>query len=87
MLYGKINHTISREELLQEIKKSQLSSSSAEHFPHGKEFKTILENAGFENIDIKMLSMGIVNIYSASPRCFSIFCNYIIHFYIMFFFK
>ena len=44
-------------------------SSSAEHFPHGKEFKTILENAGFENIDIKMLSMGIVNIYSASkPR-------------------
>ena len=44
-------------------------SSSAENFPHGKEFKTILENAGFENIDIKMLSMGIVNIYSASkPR-------------------
>ena len=44
-------------------------SSSAKHFPHGKEFQAVLENAGFENIDIQVLSMGIVNIYSASkPR-------------------
>ena len=44
----------------------QYLSTSAEHFPHGKEFKLILENAGFENINIKVLSLGIVNIYSAS---------------------
>ena len=47
----------------------QYLSTSAEHFPHGKEFKLILENAGFENINIKVLSLGIVNIYTASkPR-------------------
>ena len=44
----------------------QYLSTSAEHFPHGKEFKLILEKAGFENIQIKYLSLGIVNIYSAS---------------------
>lgn len=44
----------------------QYLSTSAEHFPHGKEFQLILENAGFENINIKVLSLGIVNIYSAS---------------------
>jgi len=44
----------------------QYLSTSAEHFPHGKEFKMILEKAGFENIRIKYLSLGIVNIYSAS---------------------
>ena len=44
----------------------QYLSTSAEHFPHGKEFKMILEKAGFENIQIKYLSLGIVNIYSAS---------------------
>ena len=41
-------------------------STSAEHFPHGKEFQLILEKAGFENIKIKSLSLGIVNIYYAS---------------------
>ena len=41
-------------------------STSAEHFPHGKEFKLILEKAGFKDIQIKYLSLGIVNIYSAS---------------------
>ena len=44
----------------------QYLSTSAEHFPHGEEFKMILEEAGFENIQIKYLSLGIVNIYSAS---------------------
>ena len=43
----------------------QYLSTSAEHFPHGKEFQLILEKAGFENIKIKYLSLGIVNIYSA----------------------
>ena len=43
----------------------QYLSTSAEHFPHGKEFKSILEKAGFENIKIKSLSLGIVNIYIA----------------------
>lgn len=41
-------------------------STSAKHFPHGEEFKLILEKAGFENIEIKYLSLGVVNIYSAS---------------------
>ena len=44
----------------------QYLSTSAEHFPHGKEFKMILEKAGFENIQIKYLYLGIVKIYSAS---------------------
>tara|TARA_A100001234_G_scaffold77282_1_gene68328 strand:- start:25 stop:588 length:564 start_codon:yes stop_codon:yes gene_type:complete len=44
----------------------QYLSTSAEHFPHGKEFQLILEKAGFENIKIKYLSLGIVNIYQAS---------------------
>ena len=44
----------------------QYLSTSAEHFPHGKEFLLILEKAGFENIKIKSLSLGIVNIYYAS---------------------
>jgi demethylmenaquinone methyltransferase/2-methoxy-6-polyprenyl-1,4-benzoquinol methylase len=44
----------------------QYLSTSAEHFPHGKEFQLILEKAGFENIKIKSLSLGIVNIYYAS---------------------
>ncbi len=43
----------------------QYLSTSAEHFPHGKEFQIILEKSGFENIKIKYLSLGIVNIYSA----------------------
>ena len=44
----------------------QYLSTSAEHFPHGKEFQLILEKAGYENIKIKYLSLGIVNIYQAS---------------------
>jgi demethylmenaquinone methyltransferase/2-methoxy-6-polyprenyl-1,4-benzoquinol methylase len=44
----------------------QYLSTSAEHFPHGKEFQLILEKAGFENIKVKYLSLGIVNIYQAS---------------------
>ena len=44
----------------------QYLSTSAEHFPHGKEFQLILEKAGYENIKIKSLSLGIVNIYYAS---------------------
>ena len=43
----------------------QYLSTSAEHFPHGKEFQLILEKAGFENIEVKYLSLGIVNIYCA----------------------
>ena len=43
----------------------QYLSTSAEHFPHGKEFQLILEKAGFENINVKYLSLGIVNIYCA----------------------
>jgi len=43
----------------------QYLSTSAEHFPHGKEFQLILEKSGFENITIKYLSLGIVNIYTA----------------------
>lgn len=41
-------------------------SNSAQHFPYGKEFKVILERIGFENIKIKYLSLGIVNIYCAT---------------------
>ena len=44
----------------------QYLSTSAEQFPYGKEFQLILEKAGFENIKIKSLSLGIVNIYYAS---------------------
>tara|TARA_B100000214_G_C23966992_1_gene628213 strand:- start:1480 stop:2196 length:717 start_codon:yes stop_codon:yes gene_type:complete len=44
----------------------QYLSTSAQHFPHGKEFQSILEKAGFEHIQIKYLSLGIVNIYCAS---------------------
>ena len=44
----------------------QYLSTSAEYFPHGKEFQLILEKAGFESIKIKYLSVGIVNIYQAS---------------------
>ena len=44
----------------------QYLSTSAEHFPHGKEFQLILEKAGFENIEVKYLSLGIVNIYYAT---------------------
>ena len=43
----------------------QYLSTSAEHFPHGKEFQMILEKSGFKNIKIKYLSLGIVNIYTA----------------------
>ena len=43
----------------------QYLSTSAEHFPHGKEFQMILEKSGFENIKIKYLSLGVVNIYTA----------------------
>ena len=35
----------------------QYLTTSAEHFPHGKEFQLILEKAGFENIKIKSLSL------------------------------
>ena len=41
-------------------------SNSAEHFPHGEEFKLILKRIGFKDIEIKYLSLGIVNIYYAS---------------------
>lgn len=41
-------------------------ASSAEQFPHGKKFQLILEKAGFKNISIEILSLGIVNIYSAT---------------------
>ena len=40
-------------------------SNSAQHFPHGKEFQSILEKVGFTNIEIRYLSLGIVNIYCA----------------------
>ena len=44
----------------------QYLSTSAEHFPYGKEFQLILEKVGFENIEVKYLSLGIVNIYYAT---------------------
>jgi len=40
-------------------------SNSAQHFPHGKEFQSILEKVGFTNTEIRYLSLGIVNIYCA----------------------
>ena len=41
-------------------------SNSAQNFPHGKEFQSILEKVGFTNIEIRYLSLGIVNIYCAT---------------------
>jgi demethylmenaquinone methyltransferase/2-methoxy-6-polyprenyl-1,4-benzoquinol methylase len=41
----------------------QYLSTSAEHFPHGKEFKILLEKAGFNKINVLYPSFGIVNIY------------------------
>ena len=44
----------------------QYLSTSAEHFPHGKEFKILLKNAGFKKVQILYPSLGVVNIYIAS---------------------
>ncbi|NDF28496.1 bifunctional demethylmenaquinone methyltransferase/2-methoxy-6-polyprenyl-1,4-benzoquinol methylase, partial [archaeon] len=39
---------------------------SAEQFPHGKDFKEILEMNGFTDVTIIKLNLGIVNIYEAT---------------------
>ena len=41
-------------------------SNSAEQFPHGKDFKEILEMNGFTDVTIIKLNLGIVNIYEAT---------------------
>jgi demethylmenaquinone methyltransferase/2-methoxy-6-polyprenyl-1,4-benzoquinol methylase len=41
-------------------------SNSAEQFPHGKDFKEILEMNGFTDVTIIKLNLGIVNIYKAT---------------------
>jgi demethylmenaquinone methyltransferase/2-methoxy-6-polyprenyl-1,4-benzoquinol methylase len=41
-------------------------SNSAEQFPHGKDFKEILEKNGFTDVKIIKLNFGIVNIYEAT---------------------
>ena len=41
-------------------------SDSAKYFPHGKEFKILLEKSGFNQVDILYPSLGIVNIYIAN---------------------
>jgi len=41
-------------------------SDSAEQFPHGKDFKEILEMNGFTDVTIIKLNLGIVNIYEAT---------------------
>ena len=41
-------------------------SNSAEQFPHGKDFKEILEMNGFTDVTSIKLNLGIVNIYEAT---------------------
>jgi len=41
-------------------------SDSAEQFPHGKDFKEILEMNGFTDVTSIKLNLGIVNIYEAT---------------------
>jgi demethylmenaquinone methyltransferase/2-methoxy-6-polyprenyl-1,4-benzoquinol methylase len=65
-LYTKFVVPILGRMIAKNLQAYQYLSTSAEHFPHGKEFQLILEKAGFENIKIKYLSLGIVNIYQAS---------------------
>lgn len=65
-MYTKIIVPILGKIIANNQKAYQYLSTSAEHFPHGKEFQLILEKVGFKNIKIKYLSLGIVNIYCAS---------------------
>ena len=39
-------------------------SKSAKNFPHGNKFKKILHDTGFEDIEIRSETFGVVNIYS-----------------------
>ena len=39
-------------------------SKSAKNFPHGNKFKKILQDTGFEDIEIRSETFGVVNIYS-----------------------
>ncbi len=66
ILYTKLIIPILGKIIANNQKAYEYLSTSAKYFPHGKEFKLILEQAGFENIKIRYLSLGIVNIYSAS---------------------
>jgi demethylmenaquinone methyltransferase/2-methoxy-6-polyprenyl-1,4-benzoquinol methylase len=43
----------------------QYLNYSVQKFPEGKEFKAVLDKAGFKNTNIKTLSFGICTIYSA----------------------
>lgn len=64
-MYTKIIVPILGKIIAKNQKAYQYLSTSAEHFPHGEDFQLILEKVGFENIEIKYLSLGIVNIYCA----------------------
>lgn len=64
-MYTKIIVPILGKIIAKNQKAYQYLSTSAEHFPHGEDFQLILEKVGFENIKIKYLSLGIVNIYCA----------------------
>lgn len=64
-MYTKIIVPILGKIIAKNRKAYQYLSTSAEHFPHGEDFQLILEKVGFENIEIKYLSLGIVNIYCA----------------------
>ena len=66
LLYTKLIVPILGKMIAKDQQAYQYLSISAEHFPHGKEFQLILEKTGFENVKIKYLSLGIVNIYSAN---------------------
>lgn len=65
-MYTKIIVPILGKIIAKNQKAYQYLSTSAEHFPHGKDFQLILEKVGFENIEIRYLSLGIVNIYCAT---------------------
>jgi len=65
-MYTKIIVPILGKIIAKNQKAYQYLSTSAEHFPHGRDFQLILEKVGFENIEIRYLSLGIVNIYCAT---------------------
>jgi demethylmenaquinone methyltransferase/2-methoxy-6-polyprenyl-1,4-benzoquinol methylase len=49
-----------------EKKAYQYLQKSAEKFPSGKRFVSILENCGFNNVDVKPLMLGATSIYIAT---------------------
>jgi len=42
---------------------------SVQSFPHGAEFRNILENCGFKDVKIRPLTFGIASIYSGAKIC------------------